>query len=182
MGDLQPLHNFNHQLHFYDTDEAYLSSLVSYFKEGLEAGEQCIVVATQPHLLALKNGLKNLGLNVEMSEAMGHYIELDAEQTLSHFMLNGMPDEKSFMQVIGCMIPHIATRPIRAFGEMVALLWQAGNPEGAMALEKLWNDLGRMRQFQLLCAYPNYLFQSGQSASEKSQITEKHSSLKTEIA
>jgi anti-sigma regulatory factor (Ser/Thr protein kinase) len=48
----------------------------------------------------------------------------------------------------------LGTSPVRAFGEMVALLWGAGNVKAAMALESLWNDLAASRQFSLLCAYP----------------------------
>jgi anti-sigma regulatory factor (Ser/Thr protein kinase) len=42
---------------------------------------------------------------------------------------------------------------VRIYGEMVALLWDAGNVTAAIALEALWNDLGRRLPFSLFCAY-----------------------------
>src|SRR6185369_562599 len=43
---------------------------------------------------------------------------------------------------------------VRAFGEMVALLWADGRREAALELEALWNELGANLSFSLLCAYP----------------------------
>ena len=42
---------------------------------------------------------------------------------------------------------------VRAYGEMVDLLWKDGNIEGAIALEELWNGLAVKYSFNLLCAY-----------------------------
>jgi PAS domain S-box-containing protein len=36
---------------------------------------------------------------------------------------------------------------------MVDLLWKSGNTEGAIQVERLWNDLAREYRFSLLCAY-----------------------------
>jgi hypothetical protein len=45
-------------------------------------------------------------------------------------------------------------RHMRVFGEMVALLWTAGNQAAAIRLEELWNDLARSAApFSLFCAY-----------------------------
>jgi hypothetical protein len=44
---------------------------------------------------------------------------------------------------------------VRAYGEMVALLWDAGNVAGAIELEALWNDLLDDVRFGLFCAYPS---------------------------
>jgi signal transduction histidine kinase len=42
---------------------------------------------------------------------------------------------------------------LRAFGEMVDVLWRAGNPRAAIRLEELWADLVRGQQIALLCGY-----------------------------
>ncbi len=44
-------------------------------------------------------------------------------------------------------------RRVRAFGEMVALLWTEGNQAAAIRLEELWNELAQTRTFCLYCAY-----------------------------
>ena len=44
-------------------------------------------------------------------------------------------------------------RRVRAFGEMVALLWSEGNQAAAIRLEELWNELALSQTFCLFCAY-----------------------------
>jgi hypothetical protein len=70
-----------------------------------------------------------------------------------------MPDPALFEATVGGIFEHAARggRTVRVFGEMVAVLWDAGNVAGALALETLWNDMASNRQFFLLCAYPEVL-------------------------
>ena len=42
---------------------------------------------------------------------------------------------------------------IRAYGEMVDVLWKRQQTEAAIRLETLWNDLARWHRFGLLCGY-----------------------------
>ncbi len=46
------------------------------------------------------------------------------------------------------------------FGEVVDVLWEHGDKSGALALEKLWNDLLNERAFHLHCAYPQWLVEN----------------------
>ena len=71
-------------------------------------------------------------------------------------MVDGAPDPTRFAEVIGGVIARASNgRPrARIFGEMVALLAVAGNLDGALRLEALWNDLQATYSFSLLCAYP----------------------------
>ncbi len=42
---------------------------------------------------------------------------------------------------------------MRAYGEMVDVLWQRGERDAAIRLEEFWNDLAKLQTFSLLCAY-----------------------------
>ena len=42
---------------------------------------------------------------------------------------------------------------IRAYGEMVDVLWKDGKEAAAIRLEMLWNQLANTRKFSLLCGY-----------------------------
>jgi hypothetical protein len=44
-------------------------------------------------------------------------------------------------------------RPVRAFGEMVALLWDDGLVSDAVRLETMWEELGGKHPFSLFCGY-----------------------------
>jgi hypothetical protein len=65
-------------------------------------------------------------------------------------------DRADFDRVIGGLIARVcaAGRPVRAYGEMVALLWDDGLVNAAVQLEELWNQLGRRHSFSLFCGYP----------------------------
>jgi hypothetical protein len=43
---------------------------------------------------------------------------------------------------------------VRAFGEMVALLWAEGKRGAALRLEELWHPFCEREQLPLFCAYP----------------------------
>ena len=83
---------------------------------------------------------------------------LDAHDTLSKFMVDGMPSWERFRAVIGPVIESVAgpsRRKVRAYGEMVDVLWQRGEQQAAICLEEMWNDLRHHHDFNLLCAYAN---------------------------
>jgi hypothetical protein len=80
---------------------------------------------------------------------------VDAAEMLSRFMDDGMRDAMRFRDA---MIPVIeqACRGrkecvIRASGEMVDVLCQAGQTAAAIRLEMLWNQLAQTHSFALLC-------------------------------
>ena len=80
--------------------------------------------------------------------------QFDAEQTLGKFTQEGTPNWQRFHALVGGAIAEMRLQypNVRAYGEMVDLLWRDGNPEGAIALEEHWNDLGTLFTFSLLCA------------------------------
>ena len=65
-------------------------------------------------------------------------------------------DAASFEAEVGQVIraAGAAGHPVRVYGEMVALLWDAGQLNAALELEGLWNDLARDIPFGLYCGYP----------------------------
>src|SRR5258708_14124562 len=91
------------------------------------------------------------------ARARGRLELLDARDTLTTIMAGAAPDWDRFKTLVGDALERTASRAetgrIRAYGEMVDLLWQDENPRGAIRLEELWNDLGKVRPFTLLCAY-----------------------------
>lgn len=149
-----------HEVFFYDLDGELNSAVAEYVGAGLSAGEPVIVVATAAHRAAIEATLSHDGVNVSRARATGRFVALDAAETLDSFMVHGLPEVNRFARVAGAMLD--AAPGLRAFGEMVALLWHQGNVSGAMALETLWNDLAEDRQFSLLCSYPAAVLHSAE--------------------
>ena len=95
--------------------------------------------------------------DIRRLERRGDLIFLDAEQTLAQFMDRGMPNANRFTAAITPVLARAARRRenriIRAYGEMVDVLWKAGQTVAATRLEILWNELARDHAFSLLCGY-----------------------------
>ena len=150
MGDVE------HFVQFYESDNFLVESVSGFVGTALRVGDAAIVIATEAHRLALDECLKKQGFDVDGCRAVGRYIPLDAAQTLARFMVDGTPDRGLFEETIGTVIAQAGKgdRRIRAFGEMVALLWAEGNGDAAIQLEELWNGLAKTYSFSLFCAYP----------------------------
>lgn len=144
-----------HFVQFYENDGFIIEALAGYVLNGLEWGQTSVVVATTEHLALLDMTLRAHSRRFEAACSDGSYVALDAEETLSRLMTDGMPDAAKFDAVIGDLIRPLAKRGrVRIFGEMVGVLCTQGNFVAAVALEELWNGLHRECQFSLYCAYP----------------------------
>ena len=145
-----------HFAQFYESDNFLLTSLHSYVSSGLSKGEAAIIVGTENHIERLQQLLAMDGLNVSLALESGQLTLLDAEETLSQFLVDSLPNGTRFEETVGPMIAaKTATYPrLRIFGEMVALLWRQGNYRGAISLEALWNQLQQKYSFSLFCGYP----------------------------
>jgi PAS domain S-box-containing protein len=146
----------DHFVQFYESDRYLADSVGGFIGEGLEAGGGGIVIASRPHRTAILKRLKARGLDVAGLRKRGRLVVLDAADTLAELMADGSPDPERFAREVGTVVARMARgrRRVRAFGEMVALLWAAGNRAAAIRLEELWSDLGRTHSFALYCAYP----------------------------
>jgi len=145
----------DHTVQLY-TDEGFLTNAVAHYAAaGLARGEGVIFVVTPEHRDAFQRRLVAEGLEVAALIERGQLTVLDAADTLSKFMTHGQPEARLFMPLVGGLIDGVAARfpRVRAYGEMVNLLWKDGDLPAALRLEELWNDLGRARPFSLHCAY-----------------------------
>jgi hypothetical protein len=143
-----------HVVKFYDDDLELVDVVVPFLREGLEHGRMAVTIAVADHLRLFEAGLAAAGVDVVTARASGAYVPLDAAATLAAFMVDGMPHPARFRDVIGGILAVPASHAgVHAFGEMVALLWEAGQPAAAVALEALWNDLLEGRDVALCCAY-----------------------------
>lgn len=149
-----------HFTQFYKSERDLIVPLSRYIQDGIQAGDTCIVIATSRHIDSLNLQLENLGTDVSAAVASGQYIVFDAALALSTFMLNGLPQKELFIQEMGAIIEEAIQRgnPVRAYGEMVALLWRDGKKDAVIKLENLWNDLIEAYPIALYCAYPELHF------------------------
>jgi hypothetical protein len=154
-------------------------SVATYLAAGFEAAEPAVVVVTAPHWAAIAEHLQTLGWEAGELEADGLLFSVDAEETLESIMDGGVPSPRRFTQIVGGLIDQatagVPERRVRAFGEMVDLLCRRGQVAAADALEHLWNRLGAVRNFSLLCAYRIDVFDRASQVSLLPQVYRSHS-------
>lgn len=150
----------NHLVQFYDGEPASLvANVAAFLDEGLERGDSIVVIATPEHGDAFVSAL---GSSRSRDVRARRLVLLDAAATLEQIMTNGHPDWRRFEAVVGGTIRGLQrAKPgagLRAYGEMVGLLWAAGRIDAAVQLEKFWNVLLGGNEFTLFCAYPIDVF------------------------
>ena len=145
-----------HVVQFYEADAVLLDTVASFCQDAILQDGAAIVVATPEHRAGIETRLRESGLDVAAARERGQLVAMDAAETLSRFLVDGMPDPERFARELGMVVTRAAEggRDVRIFGEMVALLAADGNVAAAIALEDRWNELQRTHPFSLFCAYP----------------------------
>ena len=152
-----------HLLQFFKAgDAAPVENAAAYIAAGLRLGEGAVVVASDLHTPTILAALERSGLAAERLQSEGKLALFDADTTLMRFLINGHPDAERFERVVGDamrrMVGNPANAGVRAYGEMVGLLWKRRQYPAAIRLEQLWNGLRRRTPFGLFCWYPVDIF------------------------
>jgi hypothetical protein len=146
-----------HAVRFYKDADSLCRIVGSFLAEGLAAMQPAVAIATQSHRAGIVKYLIEHSLDVEALQKSGDLLLLDAEEVLAKFMVDGMPDPARFSDTVAPIIEKASRRRqdcvVRAYGEMVDVLWKAGHVAAATRLEMLWNGLARAQSFSLLCGY-----------------------------
>ena len=145
-----------HAVRFYEDTNSLCRIVSGFVAEGLALGQPALIIATPLHAQCIIDNLTAASIDVEALKAKGHLLVLDARQTLATFMVNGQPDSDFFKASAGSALEKMAggrARTIRAYGEMVDVLWKDGMSAAAIKLEMLWNRLANTHDFSLLCGY-----------------------------
>jgi KaiC/GvpD/RAD55 family RecA-like ATPase len=149
-----------------------------YLAAGFRAGQPALVIATARHWESFRAELERYGLDIGELQAQGLLTYRDAEETLAKLMDGDVPSTDRFEQVVGGALDEVAARfpdqTVRAFGEMVDILFQRGRQAAASALEELWNRLLAESRCALLCAYELDVFDLEAQTSALPEIMDSH--------
>jgi anti-sigma regulatory factor (Ser/Thr protein kinase) len=169
----------DHVVQFYERDSELVAKVGPYLTAAARGGEVAIVIATEAHRLAFEVELEAEGIDLVEAGAEGRFLALDAAETVAAFMVDGRIDHDAFHEVVGGLLREAVSsgRAVRAYGEMVALLWDAGDVLAAIELETLWNDLARDLTFSLFCAYPAGSVSGSEHADALHKVCHLHSSV-----
>lgn len=172
-----------HEAAFYSDERQFLDHLTLFIGTALKDGNAAIVAATESHRIKLTPGLQAYGVDIAGAIERGRYLALDAADALSTFIVNGMADPTLFMKTFENLILSAATAAnaghprVAIFGECVHLLCVEGNPEAAIQMEKLGNQLIRTFDVDILCGYSLGAVQSRMDEQVFQQICAEHSAV-----
>lgn len=178
MGTLAPKHDHDHVVEFYAEDSRLVEDVGRFASEGLQADEAVVIIATPEHREAFAAELSRRGIDVAAAQQEGRLFLEDASATLATFMVNGMPDELRFIMTLEGLISRLNGRKLRAYGEMVNVLWQAGQRLPALRLEEFWCEAVRERKFPLLCAYLLDGFASAEDSAAFRAVCARHTKVR----
>jgi MEDS: MEthanogen/methylotroph, DcmR Sensory domain len=155
---LERPHSRGHYVQLYEADEQALSVNVGlYLWEGLRRGEGALVIATPDHTELFLRELDRLGAATSKLLQSRQLVVLDAAETMSLFMVAGQPDWHRFKRAVSeamrQVLPAHDGAGLRAYGEMVGLLWKTRQFAAAIRLEQFWNKQLEESSFSLYCAY-----------------------------
>ena len=146
-----------HAVRFYENKASLCRTVADFLGEGIALEQPGLVIATPEHRKALLLELRSRNVDVDAIVAAGDLLLLDARTVLAAFMVDGMPDAARFNTHVPAAIARLCRGrqdcTIRAYGEMVDVLWQDGFTAAAIRLEMLWNQLAMTHDFSLLCGY-----------------------------
>jgi hypothetical protein len=163
-GEIAPC---DHVVQIYEDNESFLDTLTEFISDGIYSNDCTIVIATASHLNSLEERLKAVPFDLKTLASEDRYIPIDAKEALSQFMVNDWPDETLFADLVTKIVLRAKKNgcQVRAFGEMVAMLWEQGHTGATVQLEHLWNKFCSSEAFCLFCAYPKIGFTQDANAS-----------------
>src|SRR5262245_8152560 len=147
-----------HAVQFYGDEEQFFRGVGDFLLEGITAGQATVAIATEPHWRAIEAQLSRRGVDCRKVRRDGSLRVLDATRTLSGRIVGGGRNTARFERDVATMMVDVeaarGSGVIRAYGEMVNLLWRQGRHDAALYLESLWNRPPFRNSFDLLCEYP----------------------------
>jgi hypothetical protein len=145
-----------HAVRFYEDDTSLCRIVSGFIGEGIGVGQPALVIATAAHNECILDNLRASGADVAALQRNNELLMLDARAMLNLFMEDGLPNPELFRDAATAALRRVAATPgrtIRAYGEMVDLLWKDGKSAASIKLEMLWNKLAGTHDFSLLCGY-----------------------------
>ena len=149
----------SHRLQLFDTPESLGETVASFLYDGYQSREHLLIIAKPRHLDAVCAALRRRGCFEPDMDGPQRLVALDAADVLREITRHGKIDPVLFHRTVRPIVHTLAAGgALRIYGEIVELLAEEENLEGALALEELWNDLRLELPFTLLCGYSSAHF------------------------
>ena len=163
-------------------DQDFLNRAVCQFVgAGLANGAAIILFPTLTHWNAFRARLEGEGVDVTSAQERGQLTVVDANEFLPRLMRDAMPDPRAFADVIGDIFGQARAggnyQTVRAWGELVDILWERGDVAASMNLEDLFDQLNKKIGIAMFCSYLTDNFNGDVHAHMLPRLGTNHSHL-----
>jgi hypothetical protein len=179
MADVRVRAGTDHACHFYDDDTGLSTTVAAFLGPAFANGHAVISIGTRAHIAAIEQRLRTDGHDVDAARGRGQYLTLDAERAVPLLLRNGLPTANTFHDVVGVHVERLAGAHgnVRAFGEVVNVLWRQGRRAAALRLEDLWNEALGYHPLSLVCGYSMRSFRDPSEAAGVNGILSVHTNV-----
>jgi DNA-binding NarL/FixJ family response regulator len=170
-----------HEVEFYANDAAFVNGFVRAIEAALKAGNSVVVIASESHRAAILEKARVEITDFNSLFTQGRFSQIDNRVTLSRYMVNDLPDPLLCAEAVGELVSAAAKAAPQArvsiCGECAPALLADGNPDAAIRVEQLWDELTRRHGADTLCGYLWSHFPQGRSGPVFERICAAHSAV-----
>lgn len=142
---------------FYRDDDLLARCVAWWASASLIRRGGAILIGRSDKLTRIRRELARVGVDIDAHVEAGRLVFEEAEDMLARFHGPAGPQREAFRQALDATLAKVraatATGEVRAWGEMVDLLWEEGERDACCKLESLWGEVLVSRDLQLLCSY-----------------------------
>ena len=160
LTSLSTLVGGQHAVQFHMNDRFFLDEVSRFVGAALRSGEPVVVISCDTTRDGLVDRLHAQGLDLERLVSRGLFAVYDSAKALSRVMHSGRPDRDSLAEIVDELERgRIATadapgRRLKIVGEMNVSLFQSGDVDAGLEIERIWDDLTSGLPFFTVCSYP----------------------------
>src|SRR6266851_4844107 len=77
-----------HLVQYYEEEDFLYDRIADFMSDGLRGSDAAVLIATRVHRDGVESRFRGKGVDLPHLKAIGRYHPLDAEETLSRFMVN----------------------------------------------------------------------------------------------
>jgi CheY-like chemotaxis protein len=149
-----------HAVQFRGVDGSWLDGAADVLSSALQRGDTIATVLLESNRHALARLMKERRCNLADLGERRRYLMFDAEAAATQVMRGGCPDVDMLTGLVDVLERARTASGDRArshltiVGEIAPVLWRNGNPDAALEVERLWDDLTRSLPILTICAYP----------------------------
>ena len=171
----------DHIVQLYQDQDFLNSAVCRYIGAGLTNGDRIILFPTLTHWKQFRQRLEAEGVDLHAARERGQLTVVDANELLPRFMRDAMPDPQVFNAVIGDVFGEARAgasyQKLRAWGELVDILWERGDVAASMNLEDLFDQLNKRIGIAMFCSYLTDNFNGDVHAHMLPRLGTNHSHL-----